>query len=211
MAPFNNLCGKRFGKLQVISDTGKRRYKKAVWLCKCDCGEMREVVGSYLTTGKVYECVSCAKKSHQKNALVYNVHHALNNIYYHMKDRCLNPDSDAYPFYGGRGITICKEWLDNIKNFRQWAISSGYTHGLTLERIDVNGNYCPENCKWIPFREQAYNRRNTVYVIYRGKKIALARICYDLNLNLERILHYLKRNLKYIEDAEEGGDCIDED
>lgn len=199
MAPYNNLTGQQFGKLYVIGDTGKRRYKKVVWLCKCECGNTREVVGSFLTTGKVCECKRCAKITHQGCAGKQNLRHSLNNTYYHMKERCEDPNCEAYPYYGGRGISICKEWSEDVSKFREWALNNGYTFGLTIERIDVNGNYSPENCKLIPLREQFFNRRNTIYVYYREKKISLAKICYDLNLDWEKIHKYIKTNIKYME------------
>lgn len=198
MSRYKELTGMQFGKLHVIKDTGERKYAKVVWLCRCKCGNMRKVVGSFLTTGKIYECDECAKSEHQKNAKGLNIVHSLNNVYTHMKHRCENPKCDAYPYYGGRGISICKEWKESRKAFRDWAVNNGYAFGLTLERIDVNGDYSPNNCKWIPFREQFYNRRNSVYVFYRGKKVSLARICNDLNLDLERILHYLNKKEKYL-------------
>lgn len=197
MAPYHNLSGLRFGKLRVLHDTGKRRHNKVVWLCECECGNTREVIGSQLTTGLTYECETCAKVSHQGNATKHNIKHSVKNIYYHMKDRCENPQCEAYHWYGGRGISICKEWSESKDAFEAWAKSSGYVFGLTIERIDVNGNYCPENCKWVSHREQSYNKRNTVYIHYKGKKVALARVCYDLNLDLERILHYLSKKMKY--------------
>lgn len=197
MAPYNNLTGLKFGKLTVIADTGERKHNKVVWLCKCDCGNTREVIGSHLTTMHTYECEECAKLSHQDNANKRSVANSLHNTYYHMKARCENPKCEAYPYYGGRGISICKEWSKSKEAFENWARNSGYTFGLTIERIDVNGNYCPENCKWVSHREQTYNKRNTVYIHYRGKKVALARVCYDLNLDLERILHYLNKKRKY--------------
>lgn len=199
MAPYNNLLGLKFGKLHVMQDTGKRRYQKVVWLCKCDCGKEREVVGSFLTTGKVYECKDCSKLSHQKTAYSHNIRHALKNIYYHMKDRCENPKSDAFKYYGARGIRLCKEWSESLVVFREWAVENGYTHGLSLERIDVNGNYCPENCKWIPLREQPFNRRDNIFIHFKGKKVSLARMCYDLNLDLKKIRRYIRTNIKYSE------------
>ena len=199
MAPYNNLIGRQFGKLRVISDTGERKHAKVVWLCKCKCGNIRQVIGSQLTGGKIYQCEECAKSGQQKNARARNIAHSLKHVYVLMKERCENPKCQAYPHYGGRGIHVCKEWKENKEAFVEWAISNGYAFGLTLERIDINGDYCPENCKWIPFREQSFNRRNTVYVMYHGKKIALAKICYDLNLDLERILRYLNKKKKYFE------------
>ena len=202
MAPYHNLTGLRFGKLQVLNDTGKRRHNKVVWLCRCDCGNTREVIGSQLTTELTYECEACAKLSHQDNAAGHNIKHSLNNVYYHMKDRCENPKCDSYPYYGGRGISICKEWSESLDSFRDWATNNGYKHGLTIDRIDVNGNYCPENCRWVPFKEQGFNRRDNIYVHYRGKKFSLAKICEDLNLPREKIRKYIKTNLKYAQQEE---------
>lgn len=198
MARYNDLSGQQFGKLTVIGDTGKRRYAKVLWLCKCSCGNYREVVGSFLTTGKVTECKACARSSHQANAANHNINHALRNVYYHMNDRCSNPECEVFKYYGGRGISVCNEWSDSFNSFREWAINNGYAHGLTLDRINVDGNYSPENCRWITIQEQSFNRRDNIYVYYRGKKFSLAWICYYLNIDLERIRKFLKTNLKYL-------------
>jgi hypothetical protein len=89
-----------------------------------------------------------------------------------MKRRCLRPNEPRYKDYGGRGITLAQEWL-NFDNFAEWALSHGYTDELTIERIDVDGNYCPENCKWITRLEQCKNKRDTLWVMYHGKKVRL--------------------------------------
>uniref|UniRef100_A0AAU8B7E7 HNH endonuclease n=1 Tax=Dulem virus 39 TaxID=3145757 RepID=A0AAU8B7E7_9CAUD len=92
-------------------------------------------------------------------------------IYHHMKDRCYRKTDKAYSHYGGRGITICDEWLgkDGVKNFNEWAYENGYSDDLSIERKDVNGNYCPENCCWIPIEKQAANRTNQNIITYRGE------------------------------------------
>ena len=89
-----------------------------------------------------------------------------------MKKRCLHPNEPRYKDYGGRGITLAQEWL-NFDNFAEWALSHGYTDELTIERIDVDGNYCPENCKWITQLEQCKNKRDTLWVMYHGEKVRL--------------------------------------
>lgn len=92
----------------------------------------------------------------------------LHNIYYKMKQRCNNPNSKSYPNYGGRGITYCDEW-ETTKNFIDWALSNGYNDELTLDRIDPNGNYCPENCRWITIQEQQRNRTNNRLIEWNGE------------------------------------------
>ena len=90
------------------------------------------------------------------------------HIWSSMKNRCLNPMCKDYDFYGGRGIKVCEEWKD-FKNFDKWAMQNGYKEGLSIDRIDTDGNYCPENCRWITIREQCYNRRSNHYIEYNGK------------------------------------------
>ena len=92
----------------------------------------------------------------------------LHNIYYKMRQRCNNPNNADYKNYGGRGISYCLEWKET-QNFIDWAINNGYSEKLTLDRIDVNKDYCPENCRWITIKEQQRNRRNNKYVEWRGE------------------------------------------
>ena len=99
-------------------------------------------------------------------------HKRLWSIWNGMKRRCLRPNEPRYKDYGGRGITLAQEWL-NFDNFAEWALSHGYTDELTIERIDVDGNYCPENCKWITRLEQCKNKRDTLWVMYHGEKVRL--------------------------------------
>lgn len=99
-------------------------------------------------------------------------HKRLWRIWNGIKRRCLRPNEPRYKDYGGRGITLDPGWL-NFDNFAEWALSHGYTDELTIERIDVDGNYCPENCKWITRLEQCKNKRNTLWVMYHGEKVRL--------------------------------------
>lgn len=93
-----------------------------------------------------------------------------------MKNRCYQPSCERYEIYGARGIKICDEWLDDFTNFYNWAMENGYKKGLTIERIDVNGNYCPENCTWVTMKEQSKNRRTNVWVEYNNRKMILSEV-----------------------------------
>ena len=88
----------------------------------------------------------------------------LYRIYYNILARCYNPNANAYIHYGARGIKMCEKWLESFTNFKEWSITNGYSDGLTIDRIDVNGDYCPENCRWVTLQEQGFNRRNNHYI-----------------------------------------------
>ena len=102
--------------------------------------------------------------------------------YHSMMDRCYRETARNYPFYGGRGITVCQEWHD-IEKFEKWAIASGFEAGLTLDRINPNGDYSPQNCRWASKRQQANNRRNTVYLEYNGEKRTVSEWADLLGIN----------------------------
>lgn len=123
----------------------------------------------------------------------------LGNIFIHMKDRCYNPNSDCYRNYGGRGITICEEWYTphahkGSRAFRKWALENGYKEGLTIERINVNKGYSPDNCKWIPRELQNNNKRNNRYLTYNGKTQTMTQWCRELNLSSSTVRYRLSRN-----------------
>lgn len=98
----------------------------------------------------------------------------LYTVWSHMKDRCNNPRKDTYPYYGGRGIKVCAEWINNFKAFYDWSMANGYKEGLTLDRINTDGDYEPNNCRWITTKEQANNRRSNRYITFNGESHTLA-------------------------------------
>jgi hypothetical protein len=153
--------GKHFGKLTVIKPLGHDRFKRRIWLCQCECGNTTEVVGSSLTNGLTHSC-GCGRTRTKEES-------ALRKIYYNMKHRCYLPSSNRYNEYGGRGIIVCEEWNQSLNAFREWALNNGYQLGLSLERIDVNGNYEPSNCTWITRGKQQYNKTNTIYLTYNNE------------------------------------------
>ena len=128
----------------------------------------------------------------------------LQNIYVNLKQRCYNPKSTFYKNYGGRGITVCDEWLNSEMYdgrstkgwiaFKNWALSNGYADNLTIDRIDNSKGYCPENCHWVTMRTQQNNRRSNRLITYKGKTQSLASWCRELNLNYGTIKCRIRRN-----------------
>ena len=167
----NDLTGKRFCKLVVIKQCGTRNGKR-MWECICDCGSISVVSTNQLTSGHTKSCGCLAgrpgnKSPGWKGTTVYSRWQA-------MKKRCYQVGTAGYENYGGRGIKVCDEWKNNPSAFCEWALANGFSEELTLDRIDVNGDYCPENCRWATKTEQARNKRNNRIVEYNGRKMTEA-------------------------------------
>ena len=111
----------------------------------------------------------------------------LQKVFRSMTYRCYNEDNRVYEYYGGKGVRICDEWMESFDNFYHWAILNGYREGLSIDRINVNGNYSPDNCRWVTMKEQTKNRTNTVLVKYNGKKMTLREWSEELNISLSTI------------------------
>lgn len=164
-----NMTGKRFGRLYVVKEIGRLRGA-ALFLCKCDCGNTKKITGIDLRSGRVNSCGCLKKELITKKNTTHNLTNSrLYSIYYNMMSRCTNKNSSHFSDYGGRGIKICNEWKDNFLNFYNWAISHGYSDNLSIDRIDVNGNYEPSNCRWATNEIQCNNKRDNIFLTYNGE------------------------------------------
>lgn len=163
--------------------------RRVVWHCICDCGNYKDVVGSYLENGDTASCGCIATEKLIKRNTIHGGHGTrLYNVYRKMIDRCEHVYCSEYKNYGGRGIIICDEWKNSYEVFKNWAIAAGYDenaeHGeCTIERRDVNGNYCPENCIWVTMKEQENNKRNNHFLTYDGVTKTLAQWSEELGIN----------------------------
>jgi len=163
----NDLAGKRFERLVVIERSETIKYDggtRIYWLCKCECGNKKKVRGSHLTSNKVRSC-GCLEKENLNN-LAFKETHGLSDerlytTWKNMISRCTNPNHVGYKNYGGRGITVCDEWINSLESFYKWAMNNGYEEGLTIDRINNDGNYEPSNCRWATYKQQANNKRTS--------------------------------------------------
>lgn len=160
MGRFIDLTGQRFGRLTVIERAPRdHRYRGAMWRCRCDCGCESIAESHNLRSGNTTSC-GCYHRERQKAGKSHGMSKArLYRIWKAMHTRCYNPNSPAFKYYGGRGITICDEWLRDFEAFHRWSVANGYAEDLTIDRIDVNGSYCPENCRFVSMAEQNKNKR----------------------------------------------------
>jgi hypothetical protein len=185
---FIDISGRKYNHLTVVKFAyskivGKRGDKSPYYLCRCDCGNEKIVCGYCLKSGQTKSC-GCQKIASSAKTLVkynqdvenHNYHRTHNHtytrlykIYHGMKSRCYNTNVKEYRLYGGRGIIICDEWLNNSSLFFEWAEKTGYKEELTIDRIDVNGNYEPTNCRWVTMKVQENNKRNNHSITINGE------------------------------------------
>lgn len=178
---FEDLTGRRFGYLTVISRDQNPNNKRVKWLCVCNCNKLTTVSACDLKSGHTSSC-GCKKfESHNKRHGMTKTR--IHTTWLSMRSRCYDKKCQSYPYYGGRGITVCDEWKDSFESFYSWAISNGYTDELLIDRIDNNKGYSPNNCRWVTMNEQNNNRRNNIFLEYDGAINTLANWCKILNLN----------------------------
>lgn len=191
--------GERFGRLITVSRVDdyispKGKHQKR-WKCICDCGNETVALASHLNQGqktscgcKVKEIASALHKTHNESrSRLYDIWHT-------MKQRCQNPNAHAYERYGDKNITVCSEWLD-YKTFAQWARSNGYADDLTLDRVDGTKGYCPENCRWVTYKEQARNRKSNHLIIFQDKEMTISEFCELTGISRHTVYDGLKNNM----------------
>lgn len=183
MGRFIDLRGRRFGRLTAMYRGENTKYNDTTWVCICDCGNQKTIRYSDLISGKTISC-GCykAEDTRQRMTTHGESHTRLHDIWRGMIKRCEAPYASRYDLYGGRGIGVCAEW-HTYENFVEWAKQSGYRDDLSIDRIDPNGNYCPENCRWATAKEQANNTSRNHYVEYDGKRYTISELAEIKKIN----------------------------
>lgn len=185
----NDIIGKKFGQLTVLSYDHKEQIfiknnvkngYKYFYLCLCKCGN-KTLVSRYHLIYKHTQSCGCITNIHNlSNSRIFK-------IFQGMKQRCYNPNTYKYKIYGGRGISICDEWLNNFKSFYNWSIENGYRNNFSIDRIDVNGNYEPSNCRWVDNKAQSNNRRNNHLLTFKNETHSINEWAKILNVKRETL------------------------
>lgn len=198
-----DITGKRFGKLTAIrldhiekTPTGTVHY----WLYRCDCGNEKVIRKGEVSQGGSQSCGCYLRESVKERSTKHGKFNTrLYRTMHDMKQRCLNPNNKHYKHYGGRGIKIYDLWLEDFDAFYDWAINNGYNDNLTIERIDVNGNYEPNNCKWITINDQLKNTRRSRLVTVNNETHCLMEWSKILNISYRVLAYHFRKDNKYVE------------
>ena len=204
MGKIKELVGKKYGRLTVQKYLYIQNHK-AYWLCKCDCGGEKITSTFALTTSQCKSCGCLPRENGIRLNKMITKHNMSSTRVYRilagMKRRCYNPKDKEYHCYGGRGIKICDEWLDKengYKNFCEWALSNGYDNNkkgteCSIDRIDNNGDYCPENCRFVTMKEQCNNLRKNKRYDYNGENYTISQLSEKDNIPYCTLFWRLKK------------------
>ena len=192
--------GDKFSKWTIIEEIAPKiisNKPRRMFRCKCECGNIGEVQLVCLRNGHSTSC-GCEQK---KKASAANTKHGLEkhplySTWKNMKRRCNNPNASEYENYGGKGICVCEDWSSNFQSFYDWSIDNGWSKELTIDRIDTNGNYCPENCRWASIEIQMNNTTRNHYIEYEGNTYTLSTLAKHLNIPYN-IVRYRLSNCKW--------------
>lgn len=181
MSAFKNIAGQTFGEWYVIKFSHKDKQNRAHWLCRCNlCGKEDTVSSSSLLNGSSTKCRSCGTRIGKQKKYSGD---QVKIMFKGMKQRCYNKKARSYSNYGARGIAICDEWLNNPESFYDWAYANGYAEGMSIERINNNENYRPDNCTFISKHDQSKNRSISIMITINGTTKCLTDWCREYKAN----------------------------
>lgn len=183
----DSLIGKKFNMLTIVSY--KKKYNnKNYFVCKCDCGNISEIRANHILNDNQYSC-GCIRTKYENR----NVGEAIYDTWNRMMHRCYDIKHHKYARYGARGISVCDEWKNNYDSFYKWSINNGFQLGLSIDRINNNGNYEPSNCRWATRKQQMNNTSRNKYLTYNNETHTLAEWSDILNIKYNTICSRLHR------------------
>lgn len=192
MANYKDLTGQKFNRLTAIKIVGQSKNRINLWLCKCDCGNEHITTTTGLLTGQCKSCGCLQKEKVSKLSYKHGLHKSkIYGIWQAIKRRCYKDIGYKSKYYKDKNIKVCDDWLDKengFMNFYRWSMENGYKEGLTIDRIDNNGNYEPNNCRWVDMYVQNNNTSSNKYVTYNNETHTVAEWCRKLNLNYHRTI-----------------------
>lgn len=193
---FEDLTNRKFGRLTVVSFSHEGNRRRKYWNCVCDCGNTRAVESSHLRSGHTSSC-GCVNKNRfaELNKKTGLSNTKLYFTYRNMCNRCNRKTNNMYYIYGGRGISVCNEWSDKehgFENFSEWALKNGYSENLSIDRIDNDKGYSPDNCRWVDVLTQANNRRNNHYIKINGEIDTVGNMARKYGVSYWNLLNYSK-------------------
>lgn len=196
MATFKS--GDKYNRITLIKLDHKNKNYHQYWLCECDCGVKKVVNASSVKHGSIKSC-GCLnnellKKRKPNLSHGYANKEKLYEVWKNMKRRCKDKNNNRYEFYGGKGIVVCEDWDNDYLSFRNWAMNNGYKDNLTIDRIDNNGNYEPENCRWATMKEQLNNQSRNRLLTYKGETKTMSEWATKLNITYGAINHRVQRD-----------------
>lgn len=208
-----DVTGMKIGRLTVVEQCDYISKSGKVLpgvKCECDCGNTKIVSRNAFLSGKTKSCGCLIREFNSKRKCKNNLKNVdllssefnvpkmniekLFNIYKSMKNRCYKKDNISYKNYGGRGITICDEWLENRNAFIKWAIENNFEPGLSIDRVDNDKGYFPDNCKFSNRHEQTINKRNTILVLFNGEYVPICDMSEKTGLSYEKIRYKVRAN-----------------
>ena len=199
MMKVKDYTGVRFGMLTVLRPAYIKKGHK-YYTCRCDCGNIKDISGSHLATGASKSCGCGVVRATIKRNTTHGLSKTrLFSIWMGMKRRCFNPNEPSYQYYGGRGITMCKEWKSDFMNFHDWSIENGYSDNLSIDRINADGNYEPTNCRWANAKEQASNKTNNHIVTINGVSKPIMEWCKEYSVTATTVYQRMRNGWNEID------------
>ena len=178
----NDITGQRFGHWTALKrDDSYKSNKHSKWICQCDCGTIKSIFKTTLNSGRSTSCGCIVYHNYGINQTHGMSKTRLYHIWLSMRRRCSEKDKANAERYSKRGIRVCDEWQKDFTPFYNWAMKNGYSDSLTIDRIDNDKGYYPENCRWITIAEQQSNKSNNVHVLYNGEEWCLRTLCQKIN------------------------------